>query len=79
MNNFFEKYIGLPLKRWIEDFGGLEVIMVLGAIGIICAIIGHYGTLGFNWKFFVFFELPLYGFCGWAIWNIIKMYKHIRK
>ena len=48
---------------------------LIALIGIVFAIIGHYGTMGFNWKWFVFFELPLYLFCGWALYATYKLYK----
>lgn len=56
--------------------GGWLTILVFGGLGLIFAIVGHYGTMGFNWKWFLFFELPLYCFMGWAIYQIFKMIKN---
>ena len=30
----------------------------------------------FNWKWFLFFELPLYAFCGWALYKVFKLIKN---
>ena len=51
-------------------------VLTLAFFGITPAIIGHYGTMGFNWKWFIFFELPLYLFCTWALYRIYKLLKH---
>ena len=51
------------LHKHFEDFTK-PFVLTLAFFGIAFAIIGHYGTIGFNWKWFVFFELPLYLFCG---------------
>lgn len=59
--------------------GGWLTVLVLGFIGVVCAIVGYYGKVGFNWKCFLFLELPLYVFCGWAIWTgIIKLIRDNR-
>ena len=70
--------IGQWLHKHFEDFTK-PFVLTLGFIGIICAIIGHYGTMGFNWKWFVFFELPLYLFCSWALYKAYKLYKISKK
>lgn len=51
------------LHKNFEDFTK-PFVLTLAFFGIVFAIIGHYGTIGFNWKLFVFFELPLYLFWG---------------
>ena len=54
----------------------------VGVIAIIFLIIAHYGLMGFNWKWFLFFEFPLYCFIFWAFYatyNIYKMGKEINK
>jgi len=80
-NNMFKKifnFLGEHVVSFINN-GGWLTVLVLGFIGLVCAIVGHYGTVGFNWKWFLFFELPLYVFCGWAIWvGIIKPIKNNR-
>lgn len=54
--------------------GGGYVLFGVALFGITLAIIGHYGLLGFNIWWFLFFELPLYIFCGWALWKALKIY-----
>ena len=71
--NIFMKF-GEFLHNHFEDFTKPFVI-TLTIIGIICAVVGHYGTMGFNWKWFVFWELPLYLFCGWALYKAYQLYK----
>ena len=62
------------LHKHFEDFTK-PFVLTLAFFGIAFAIIGHYGTMGFNWKWFVFFELPLYLFCGWTLYATYKLYK----
>ena len=52
------------------------IVLILAFFGITLAIIGHYGTMGFNWKWFIFFELPLYLFCTWTLYRIYKLLSH---
>lgn len=52
-----------------NTYAFLYSVFMIAGLGILCAIIGHYGTVGFNWKWFVFFDLPLYLF---LIWTIVK-------
>ena len=66
--------IGNLLNKFIRD-GGWITLLVIAAIGILAAIVSHYYLMGFNWKWFVFFEMPLYGFCGWAFYNVFKTIK----
>lgn len=70
-------WIGKRVIYIVENY--LPALIILAALGIISAIIGHYGKMGFNWKWFVFFELPLYLFLSWASWKCIKIYKEIKK
>ena len=73
MTKFSEK----AYKKMTEFLtnGGMYFIFGLGIIAIIFAIIGHYATVGFNIWAFLFFELPLYIFCCWALYKAFKMYK----
>lgn len=71
------KWIGEKVYNFVNN--NLVLIFILAGIGIIFAIIGHYGTMGFNWKWFLFFELPIYLFCGWAIYKIIRLFKSINR
>ena len=66
---------GEQLHKFISNGGWLS-ILVFAFIGIVLAIIGYYGTVGFNWKMFVFAELPLYAFCGWALYKVFKLIKN---
>ena len=63
-----------------ETFEGaiLPIVLVLAGIGIACAIIGHYMQMGFKPLWFLFFELPLYVFLGWACWTCWKMWKRFK-
>ena len=69
----------LKCGKKIHNFlskGGWITVLVVAFLGIFLAIVGHYGTMGFNWKWFVFFELPLYVFCAWALSNVFKLIKN---
>lgn len=60
-----------------KNFEGsiLPVVIILAAIGIACAVIAHYISLGFRPLWFIFFELPLYLFLGWACYKTYKIWK----
>lgn len=45
----------------------------VGIFSIISLIIAHYGLMGFNWKWFIFFELPLYCFICWVFYAMYRM------
>lgn len=62
--------------HWFLTVGGWRTILLFAFISIIMAVVGHYGTMGFNWKWFLFFELPLYAFCGWALYKVFKLIKN---
>ena len=62
-------------NKFFTEYGGMNAIFVLALFGIACEIIGFHGSTEFNWKWFVFFEVPLYSFCGWALWKAFKMYR----
>lgn len=64
----------------ITDFfmnGGMGLVFGLALFAMLLAIVGHYGQMGFNWKWFVFFELPLYSFCAWALYKAFKVWNEI--
>lgn len=72
----------LKVGKWLHNH--FEVftkpfVLTLTFFGITFAIIGHYGTMGFNWKWFVFFEFPLYLFCAWALFKAYELYKNVKK
>ena len=66
---------GEQLHKFISNGGWLS-ILVFAFFGILFAVVGYYGTMGFNWKWFLFFELPLYAFCGWALYKVFKLIKN---
>ena len=66
--------IGGFLHQHFEDFTKL-IVVILAFFGILFAVVGHYLQMGFNWKWFLFFEFPLYLFCGWALYAAYKLYK----
>lgn len=68
------KLIGEKIHYGISN-GGWVTVLVFAFIGIAFAIIGYYGTVGFNWKMFLFAELPLYLFCAWALSKVFKLIK----
>lgn len=76
MNLLFK--IGKFLHNHFEDFTK-PFVLTLAFFGIVFAIVGHYGTMGFNLKWFLFFELPLYLFCIWALHAAYKLYKMTKR
>ena len=57
----------------------LTAILTMAVIGIAFAIIGHYGGKSFDWKWFLFFDCPLYAFVIWVGWKLIPMIGFIYK
>ena len=76
MNTIFK--LGQFLHNHFEDFTK-PCVLILAFFGILFAIVGHYGTYGFNIKWFLFFELPLYLFCIWALYSTYKLYKMTKR
>jgi hypothetical protein len=76
MERYIKKF-GRKLHKFITE-GGWITILMLAFFGIASAIVSHYAIMGFNWKWFVFFEMPLYVFCGWAFYNVFKTIKQFR-
>ena len=70
--------LGAFLHNHFEEFTK-PLVVTLAFFGILFAIVGHYGQVGFNWKWFLFFELPLYVFCIWALCAAYKLYKQAKK
>lgn len=79
---FIINKIGGFLVNHFEDFTKY-IVCALAGTGILCAIIGHYGKLisehQFSWGWFLFFDIPLYIFCGWALYKAYKMYKNAKQ
>ena len=69
------KLIGEKIHKYISN-GGWISVLVIAFLGILMAVIGYYGTVGFNWKMFIFAELPLYAFCVWALSKMFKLIKN---
>lgn len=67
------------LAKFVYDFvnnGGWRFIIIFGLIGIISTIIAMYGRCGFNWIRFIFADIPLFSFCGWALYHVYKLIKN---
>ena len=62
--------------HWFLTDGGWRVILLFAFIAIVFAMVGFYGTHGFDWKWFLFLHCPLYIFCGWALYNVFKLIKN---
>ena len=73
MNKNFGKKFYIKFTEFLNNGGGY-MIFAIGLIGIIFAIIGFHGQNKFNWGWFIFFEVPLYVFCCWALYTAIKLY-----
>ena len=73
MSGFGKKFY-TKFTNFLNNGGGY-MIFGIGLIGIIFAIIGFHGQNEFNWWWFIFFEVPLYVFCCWALCAAIKIYK----
>lgn len=56
----------------------LQFIFAVALFGIVFAVIGHYGTMSFNLKWFLFFELPLYAFLIWAVCSVWRTYSNFK-
>ena len=69
-------YIGNKVYAFVNN--NFCFVITLASISISCAIIGHYGQLGSNLKPFVFFEVPLYVFCGWALGKAYIIYRRAK-
>jgi len=67
------------MNYFFTECGGITLVFVLAFVGIACAIVGFYGKYGFDWKWFLCLHLPLYIFCGWALWKAIEMYMRFIK
>ena len=64
--------IGEKIHWFISD-GGWRVIIVFAIVAIMMAVVGYYGTHGFNLGWFLCLELPLYIFSGWTVYTIYKL------
>lgn len=65
------------IKKKVEkkSEGGGYALFIIAVVAIVFAIIGFHGQHKFNIWWFIFFELPLYIFCGWALWKALKIYR----
>lgn len=62
------------LHNFIKN-GGWITIMMIAFFGITSAVASHYAIMGFDLKWFIFFEMPLYIFCGWVMYIIYNKMK----
>lgn len=69
LEKFHEKF-----TRALNEGAGYS-LFALAIVGIIFAIIGFYAVNGFSLVWFLCLHLPLYTFCGWALWQAFKMYQ----
>lgn len=76
VNNKAFTYVGNKVYNFILNGGWLSCL-IFAFLGIAMAIIGYYGKHGFSWISFLLFELPLYIFCIWALYQ--GVYKPIKK
>ena len=53
INCIGDSWIGKKVAYIVENY--LLALIILAVLGIISAIIGHYGQLGVDWRWFVFF------------------------
>lgn len=65
------------MKRFKISF--LDIVCAIAVIAIIMAIVGHYGSMGFNLKYFLCIDIPLYCFSIWALYMAIKIFKQYRQ
>ena len=72
------KKIGQLLHKFIHA-GGWVTILGIAFFGILAAVISHYWSMGFDWKWFLFFEMPLYAFCIWALSTAFKTLNKIKR
>lgn len=70
------KWIGEKVYAWVNR--NLPVMMGIAIVGIVCDVIGHYGQMGFNLTWFLFFELPLYLFLLWATYSVLTTYRNYK-
>ena len=53
--------------------GGMELIFILSIFAIVLKLMSFYCIHRFEWIDLIW-EVPLYGFCGWALWKAWKMF-----
>jgi len=73
----FATRIGEKVYAWVK--GNMPVVIGVAVLGIICAIVGHYGQMGFHLGWFLWFELPLYMFLLWAVFSVWRKYHKYKK
>jgi len=66
---FYKKF-----TKFLNNGGGYA-LFIIAVVAIVFATIGFHGQHKFNIWWFIFFELPLYIFCGWALWRALKIYQ----
>jgi len=78
----FSEKLYEKMNKFFQN-GGMIAVFILAGFGIGASIFGHYGTLikknAIDWRWVVFFDVPLYAFCAWALFSAIKMYVDWKK
>jgi len=69
--------IGEKVYAWVNR--NMPVVIGVAGFGIVCAVVGHYGQMGFHLGWFLGFELPLYLFLLWAVYRVWRMYHKYKK
>lgn len=65
------------MKRFKISF--LDIICAIAIIALILGIVGHYSSMGFNLKYFLCLDIPLYCFSIWTLYMVIKIFKQYRQ
>ena len=66
------------ISKFVYNFinsGGWRVVIILGFFGLVTTITAMYMRCGFDWWRFILADLPLFSFCGWALYRVYKIFK----
>lgn len=71
-------------KRTVEKIttfltnGGMVAIFIIGIFAIVLNLVSFYCGNKFKWGDLLW-EVPLYSFCGTALWTAWKMFRNVSK
>lgn len=77
MNKFLQKFQEKFTEALNEGAG--YPLFLFAVVAIIFAIVGFYAVNGFSLVWFLCLHLPLYIFCGWALWKAFRAYQNTLK